>query len=762
MIETARLLVDSHTVSTGTPEERTCTQRPLRSSGAFVPAPRLGHMPGEAPRDLGDVFAAITDLVDDNGSFNASLLLDAAQRLTGLALWFWDLRTGQLTWSDEMFALLGLSPGRQPTIAQWQQMLHPDDREELGDTDLAAIDAGEGWHLVFRAMPPDGALRYLKAWCEVVRDEDGTPSAVIGATMDVTEQEQTLAALRANREEFRLAFDEAPHGMAMLELVSPGPADPPVTAESVADRHEHPPRVNVVRINRAMATLVGLDSPELVGRTGAEFVHPEDRYRLWTALMRSLDPGSGVQADEVRVIRSDGTLRHVWVHAASAGKRDETATRVLLHVIDITALRMTEAELQRLALTDAVTGLDNRMALEIKTQTSLRDVGPDRGLGMILLDLDRFKTVNDSLGHVAGDALLVEVARRVRGAVPHSATVARLGGDEFAVLIHPCPSPQALADQADMVRLRLCRPYTLPGTSSLTNTASFGVTWCDDPSHRMEDLYREADLALYEAKDNGRNAVAQFDDALRSRADSRIERERRLRTALGHDGVRIHLQPVVDLATGTVVSAEALARMEHPSLGLMMPADFIEIAEDTGLVVEIDCRITELAVAALGSPEGSPAPQIAVNVSPRTLDHPEYRTRLLSALRRHDVDPSRLLIEVTETSLLDSSGHRADELRVLQSLGFQVGIDDFGTGYSALAYLDNFDLDFLKIDRSFVSRLGTGKRPDAVVSAIVSLAHAHGMAVTAEGVETQEQADLLRTMGCDRAQGWLFGRPAPI
>jgi diguanylate cyclase (GGDEF)-like protein/PAS domain S-box-containing protein len=762
VIEPVPASADSHTVTAGIPEERTRARHPQRSDRAFVPGQRTADAPEGSAAELGDVFEAITDLVDDGGPVDARILLDAAQRLTGLALWCWDLRTGQLTWSAEMFALLGLPPGRQPTIDQWQQMLHPDDRMDLGETDLASIRAGEGWHLVFRAVPPDGTLRYLQAWCEVVRDETGAATVVIGATMDVTEQEQTLQALRANREEFRLAFDEAPHGMAVLELTIPTASDPPVTAESIALRHPHPPRVQVVRINRALAFFLGLDSATLGDRTGVEFVHPEDRYRLWTALMRSLDPGSGVQADEVRVVRSDGTMRHVWVHAAAAGKRDEHAARVLLHVIDVTALRLTEAELQRLALTDSVTCLDNRMALEIKTQRALREVGPGRGLGMMLLDLDRFKTVNDSLGHVAGDALLVEVARRLRGAVPHSAMVARLGGDEFAVLIHPCPSPEALAAQADMVRLRLTRPYTLPGASSLNSTASFGVTWCDDGTHRMEDLYREADLALYEAKDKGRNAVALFDADLRSRADARIESERRLRTALAHDGVRIHLQPVVDLATGEVVGAEALARMEHPSLGLMMPADFIEIAEDTGLVVDVDCRVTELAVEALARPGGAPAPQIAVNVSPHTLDHPEYRSRLAKALRRHGVDASRLLVEVTETSLLDATGHRATEVRALQADGIKVGIDDFGTGYSALAYLDYFDLDFLKIDRSFVSRLGTGKRPDAVVSAIISLAHAHGMAVTAEGVETAEQADLLRAMCCDRAQGWHFGRPAAI
>ena len=279
----------------------------------------------------------------------------------------------------------------------------------------------------------------------------------------------------------------------------------------------------------------------------------------------------------------------------------------------------------------------------------------------------------------------------------------------------------------------------------------------------MQDLYREADLALYAAKGAGRDAVALFDDDLRATADQRIENERKLRSALANDGVRMVLQPVVALASGEGVASEALARMEHPELGLLTPDVFITAAEETGLVIEIDSRICELAIAALASTSDDPRLQrIAVNVSPRTLDHAEWRARMRAALRRHRVDAQRLLIEVAESSLLDAGSPRAAQLPELQDEGMTVGIDDFGTGYSALAYLDAFNLDFLKIDRSFVSRLGTGKRPDAVVSAIIKLAHAHGMTVTAEGVETAEQAEMLRLMGCDRGQGWHFGRPSPL
>jgi diguanylate cyclase (GGDEF)-like protein len=756
VIEVAGRGADSLWVTALTPADGDAAagRLPVPAGIGAVPRPRTSRpatVPGRAaPADLQEGQAGVIGELAAGRDGMSHQLLSAARQLTGLALWSWDLRTGLLSWASEMFGLLGLADGRPVTIAQWQEWLHPDDRERLAEQDARAVAAGVPWQVVFRVLPPDGEVRHLKAWCDPVLDDHGAVVAVFGATLDVTDEQQTLDALRANQEELRLAFDEAPNGMAMIEV----DADP-------VRRRERRAQIRIRRVNRALLDLLGIARRPQSSAEAARLVHPQDRDKLWDLLCRSLEPGSGVQAEELRVLCADGRTLTTWVHSAGAGHPGPTA-RVLLHLIDVSALRATEAELQTLALTDSVTKLANRTALEQRVLEVLPEVTAERGLGLMLLDLDRFKVVNDSLGHVTGDALLVDVARRLTGAVPPSALVVRLGGDEFAVLVHPCPSAQALTDLAGLVRARLARPYQLPGDLVLVATTSIGVTWSGGAEQGMDALYREADLALYQAKDNGRDTVAAFDDALRARADARIEGERNLRAALAQDGVRLFLQPIAALPGGQLVSAEALARLEHPTLGLLMPNDFIEIAEDTGLVVEIDSRITELAVAALARPGASPAPRIAVNVSPRTLDHPTYLVRLTRALTQHDVDPSRLIVEVTESSLLDATGQRAGELAKVQALGIEVGIDDFGTGYSALAYLDRFRLDFLKIDRSFVSRLGSGARSDAVVAAIVSLAHAHGMSVTAEGVETQEQADLLAGMGCDRGQGWLFGRPAAV
>ena len=668
-------------------------------------------------------------------------LLAVARKLTGIALWEWDLRTDTLTWSPQMYALVGVDPDSGVTLEDWQRWLHPDDLARTLSQEREALAAGHGWRNEFRTTPPDGRTRTLRAWTEPVLDADGGIVGIIGATLDVTQEAEHVAALESSRETFRLAFDQAPIGMVMFDVAPDG------------TRTAH-------RLNAALIELLGVDPGRAhvrgeVGRT----VHPDERA-TFNRFLASLTDAESIRTVESRIQRPDGRVVPVWVHAAVAESRRDGTRRVLLHITDMTDKHAAAEELRRLALTDPVTGLGNRTFLEQRLAAGLAVAGPDHPVGLLLLDLDRFKIVNDSLGHVAGDELLVAVGRRLQSLVPRNSVVCRIGGDEFAVLVDPAPGSAALLVIATTVRERLSEPFALADGASLVTTASVGVTGCAEPGRSVVDLYREADLALYQAKDAGRDMCAVFDDALRARADERITAERRLRTALAHDGVRLFLQPVVDLGTGEVVAAEGLARLEHPTDRLVQPGDFISVAEDTGLVVEIDSRITELAVAHLARPDVPAGRRVAVNVSARTLDDPAYLLRLAGALDRHGVAADRLLVELTESSLLDATGRRAREVRRLKDLGVHVGLDDFGTGYSALAYLDRFPLDFLKIDRSFVARLGTSDRADSVVSAIVSLAQAHGLVVTAEGVETPEQAAALRGFGCDRGQGWLFGRPA--
>ena len=469
------------------------------------------------------------------------------------------------------------------------------------------------------------------------------------------------------------------------------------------------------------------------------------------------------------LLRADRSTVHVWVTTAVVTLDGGRPLYAIAHYIDDTERRRQQAELERLALTDGLTGLANRTAVERELALALRRLEHDRGdvTGVLLLDLDRFKLVNDSKGHPVGDALLVQVADRLRRLVGPGAVVARLGGDEFLVLLGGASGAEALQALAVRILEALRQPYDLPSRDCVVTSASLGIAVAEDPSHPAEELLKQADLALYPAEDRGRDQFAVYDGDLHARTVSRVSGEARLRAALRDGGLRLVLQPIVSLGDGEVVAGEALVRLSDPELGEMSPADFIEVAEDTGLIVEVDTWMLREAFRLLAADEvavraGAPAtmpPRVGVNVSGRTLASARLVPLVTQLLADTGLPGRRVVLELTETSLLADNASVRDTLAALADLGLDVGLDDFGTGYSAMAYLQRFPLRFLKIDMSFVQRLGTSSRSDAGVAAIIDLAHAHDMLVTAEGVETHEQAAALAAMGCNSAQGWLFGRP---
>jgi EAL domain-containing protein (putative c-di-GMP-specific phosphodiesterase class I) len=350
--------------------------------------------------------------------------------------------------------------------------------------------------------------------------------------------------------------------------------------------------------------------------------------------------------------------------------------------------------------------------------------------------------------------------------VPAGSITARMGGDEFVVV--PPAGTQWLAVRrlAQSLVDTLRAPYVLPDSREvLVCPASLGLTSTSGRDVGTNELFSEADLALYRAKDSGRDRYVVYDDALRARARQRHNAEVLLRTALEQDRLKLQYQPIVDFEHGRIVGAEALVRVLDPNGERLLPPDvFIEVAEDTGLVVELDLWVIDAALAQVSHwvrtvADRNLIPWVAVNVSPRSMEHPRVVRRLLDGMQRGGIGPHLLKVELTEHSFLGTLPGGESTLRQLLASGVPVGIDDFGTGYSAMAYLNRFDLDFMKIDRSFVAQVGQEERADAVVTAIVDLAHAHGMLVTAEGVETQRQARRLREIGCDFAQGYHFGRP---
>ena len=498
-----------------------------------------------------------------------------------------------------------------------------------------------------------------------------------------------------------------------------------------------------------------------------ELVHPDDRavaQRMADGVRSAVVEARQLGVSETfRVVGADGAVRHLQVWAVTAPDA-VSGTAVHGAVVDVTRQARDRMLLERLSATDPVTGLGNRLAFDRRMQELLAAPGSPL-VSLLLLDLDRFKLVNDSLGHQIGDRLLSEVARRLRAVVPEGSVCARMGGDEFVVVPPPGYDSLHVRRLAQSLVDTLRAPYQLPESREiLVCPASLGVT---SNAHRQvtaDELLSEADLALYRAKDAGRDRYVVYDDALRARARTRHNAEMLLRSALEQDRLTLQYQPIVGFENGRIVGVEALVRALDPAGRLLPPDMFIDIAEDTGLVVELDLWVIGAAVAQVAhwlrnASTPDVVPWVAVNVSAKSMEHPRVVRRLLDGMAEHRIAPRQLKVELTERSFLGTLPDGDSTLRQLLSSGVPVGIDDFGTGYSAMAYLNRFDLDFMKIDRSFVAKVGEERRADAVVTAIVDLAHAHGMQVTAEGVETQRQARRLREIGCDFAQGYHFGRP---
>ncbi len=806
--------------------------------------------------------------------------LHAAQQLTGLAWWEYDVRADRHDWSEQMFQLAGLDPaGDPPDGAGYLAMLHPEDRvtADLGGRGPVAENPQVE---VFRIVQPDGTTRVLQGWSRREYDEDGALVRIHGATLDVTEREAAVRAVETRDDQLRLAFDGSPIGISLLDgrpglegrLLRANPAlvrllgyddeeellgltaerwtpasdvaahaqrlrrlfggevddlqyekrylrrdgstvralvtssvsgkgtARPVLLSHVLDLTERDKATAAVaaneqqfrvvfenaptgmlllsgargregvilRANQACAEMVQRPVGELVGLRAQDLLVAEERRASSATLARVVATNQDSGPVHRRVLRSDGTVREVWVNSAVVDADAPGGPHVLTHVLDVTAQRQQERALEVLALTDPVTGLANRTRFGQWVDAALERIDPaaPTTLALLMLDLDRFKTVNDSLGHHIGDQLLVEVSRRLQNAADETPcwSVARLGGDEFVVLVEGLPGSEAAEEAAREVLRALAVPVELGTGHRITTTASVGIALATSPSDTRENLLREADLALYAAKDAGRNRHALCDVALRDAVQVRLETESRLRSALEDERMVVHLQPVVDLADSSVVSYEALARLVDEDGSLVMPGTFIQVAEDTGLVTEVDRFVLAESLRLLNVLEhlvADPRMRLSVNLSGRTLQQQGLADTVARGLAEHGVPGSRLTLEITESSLLEDNPQVRTTMRSLRELGASLAMDDFGTGYSSLAYLRSFDLQQMKIDRSFVAGLGEGVAT-ATVQAIIDLAHAHGLLVVAEGVEEQWQADRLRAMGCDMAQGWLFGRPEPV
>jgi diguanylate cyclase (GGDEF)-like protein/PAS domain S-box-containing protein len=504
----------------------------------------------------------------------------------------------------------------------------------------------------------------------------------------------------------------------------------------------------------ACERLLGIPAQDLHKADLRSLVHPDDIEPVRNYLSEALLLSGPTQPVEMRVRSFDGTWRHV--EAVGTNQRaNPSIGGVVLNVRDVTDRKRAEAELAHNAMHDGLTGLPNRALLLKRLSDSLARLHPESEQpALLFLDVDRFKLINDSLGHDVGDQLLVEAARRLRSALRAGDTVARFGGDEFVILCEPPGDPVAVAGR---VLATFEKPFRLAGEDFYL-TASVGVAAPEDLGSNPAELIRDADTAMYRAKELGRGRVQVFDEEARASALARVHTEHLLRGAVDRGELRLFYQPIVDLQTGQLVATEALLRWQHPHEGLVGPARFIDVAEDSGLVVMLGDWVLRQACdqAERWAASGSPV-NMAVNISAGQLADEDFARTVEEMLLR----PLHLTLELTESVLIREPQAAAERISKLKGLGVFLAMDDFGTGYSSLANLRRYPFDKLKIDQRFVAGLTESSEDEAIIKAIIGLAHELGRIVIAEGVETWEQLTVLRALGCDRAQGFHLGKPQP-
>jgi diguanylate cyclase (GGDEF)-like protein/PAS domain S-box-containing protein len=650
--------------------------------------------------------------------------------------------------SPQIEFLTGYSPEDCKNLDLRWDIVHPEDREWLQAEDERTGEPGEVFATEYRVLHRDGRTKWVRNESIMIEDEMSGTRYWQGFMLDITERKTFEEALERLNRQHEMVLKSAGEGIFGLDLDG-----------------------NATFVNPAAARMTGWEAEELVGCPQHDILHhtkpdgspyPRAECPIHAALK---DKTTHVRDDEI-FWRKDGTSFPVE-YMSSPILQDGEVVGAVVTFKDITKRKALEEQLHHQAFYDPLTGLPNRaLFMERLAHASTRASRRDSGVTVLFVDLDNFKVINDSLGHKSGDQLLKAVAERVKSYLRPEDTAARLGGDEFTILVEDVASVAEGVQLAERITEVLQPPFTLDEQEVFT-TASIGIVFSGPTHERAEDLLRHADLAMYRAKHKGKARYEVFKPSMHNEALRRLRLENELRQALERGEFKVYYQPILTLDGGRISGAEALVRWEHPQRGLLLPDEFLSVAEDTGLIVQIGEGVLREACHQMRAWQqrnsAIPSLTVSVNLSPRQLFRPELVAEILVET---EIDPGSLQLEITEGMLTSNDVHSASKtLRNLKDLSIQLAVDDFGMGYSSLSYLKRFPVDFLKIDRSFIAGLGqdaNGASKDAeIVSAIIELTHALGLEAVAEGVETAEQLTQLRNMRCDLAQGNYFSKPLP-
>jgi diguanylate cyclase (GGDEF)-like protein/PAS domain S-box-containing protein len=658
--------------------------------------------------------------------------MQEAARLAHVGHWEWVIATGELRWSEETFACFGYAPGGiVPSFEVFMEHVDPQDRERVQAQVQQSLARGEGYQVEFRFHRVDGRACVGRATGEVQRGLAGQPLVMSGAMQDITE-------LRQTEQRFQVAFRASPLA-ASIARMSDG---------------------LFLEVNEKYEKFFGWTCDDLVGRTTLE-------VGLWVdmasrqAWLGELQLHGTVLGFESQWRCRSGEIRQVSLSAELIDVDNEPL--VLAFIQDITERKETEARIDFLAHHDPLTGLPNRVLF--RDRFALATAWAEHTgakVALLYLDLDHFKTINDTLGHPVGDQMLQQVAHRLRACVRDTDTISRQGGDEFLIALMGIEDMEAVNRMATQVVNALAAPFQVEG-HELAATLSVGVAvWPDDGSD-FDALLQRADTAMYQAKAAGRNTYRFYTAAMNAQALEQLKLRTALHWALDQQQFVLYYQPQIDLASGSVVGVEALLRWQRSPDELLLPGRFIGAAEESGLIVPMGEWVLReaCAQAVRWQQQGLPELTMAVNLSAVQFRRGDLLQSVTQALAVSGLDPSRLELELTESLLLDDAEQVLETVRRFKSLGVNLSIDDFGTGYSSLAYLKRFAVDKLKIDQSFVRDIATDPDDAAIVRAIISMARSLKLKVIAEGVETAELASFLKLYHCHEAQGYHYAKPMP-
>jgi diguanylate cyclase (GGDEF)-like protein/PAS domain S-box-containing protein len=664
--------------------------------------------------------------------------LAEAQALAALGSWEHDLTTGRYEGSDELYRLFGLEPGELLSGQTFLSRVHPDDHDTVAGF-RGTLASGIPSSSDFRIVGPDGTVRWVHGRGEVTSWRGGEPAVVSGTIQDISERKRAEAEIHDTLSLLSATLDSTADGILVVD---------------------HEGRIRsfnrkFVEMWRLSESLLASGDDEGALRSVLSQLQDPDGF---VAKVRELYAQPEANSNDLIEFR-DGRI----VERHSQPQRvDGVPVGRVWSFRDITDRVRLEQELAHQAFHDSLTGLPNQALFRDRvTQALTRAARRQTKLAVLFVDLDDFKTVNDSLGHTAGDALLMAVAERLRDCLRATDTAARLGGDEFALLVEDLSCDADASQLADRVLASLEEPFVIAGREIVVG-ASVGIAF-DETGITTGQLLRNADIAMYTAKRGGKHRHEMFETEMHTAAVDRLEIQADLRRALDHRELTLQYQPIFALGSGRITGVEALVRWHHPVRGLLAPDTFIPIAEETGLICELGRQVlveacTQARRWQLLRPE-EPLLSISVNLSPRQLQDDDLVGHIVEALAVSGLVPSSLVLEITEGAMMHHSDALIARLNALKALGVKIALDDFGTGYSSFGYLQRLPIDVLKIDRAFIGTIEVDDSKSVLAQAIVSLAQTMDLVAVAEGVETSTQAEMLGRMGCDQAQGFYLARP---